>query len=892
MATKTPKGTLPPYNTAASPDMLGLQGEPRVSFTGVTTRCFPLKASMNTLQDFCDNYLNFPDDGPIMKASQENYFRPALPYVYFQMINYGKMATESENLGWIAQNEILFLVPLEWYKVERGKLVFHDWAMICPFIFVDNDMSLTTGREAYGWCKVRGWLDWVPTSWTKDPRSPRRLLSMGTEVYPDLYSGATQEARTLIEVSQHQVPPLSPSLLTRRNPFNPLWGLPNAVRGSLSLMGDMFEVATNLPILGYRRRNLASLSRMSSRALGNMRAMVPWLPFGPAQAPRKSEDGKLIKDTSSPNLYFNQLTLKQFRDASAPDDACYQAVVNSKVTVDHYYDVGLLGAPNLMVGDLSGGFTLDVHEYPEQPIVQTLGIEVASRSSDDRNPPVATLKPVMPFWMSCDLRYDTGTTVAWRGKHSPVWNENRFYKRESAKEPAEGDGSLNANKFNNTRGPAIQEVPGPFNYPDATLRVFPLMADPDKLQKFCDEYLNTLDGDQTSGVMGQTFDAWGSYVYMVVTSYGDEEGGKMYGEKNNIGQIADRQVSFHVPVRWMESGGDDANLKSFGLLTPYIFASSSRHVISEREINGRQAVHSVIKSDDESWLRESGPVRSRMLAVVRTLLIPSLNVGQPAKMLDLIEITEKNVEKYNEDIPWAVIRANWEPHLREDLERKTSERKRILEEDKWNDIVQLFKNICPNRVDLNFLSLKQYRGTEWTDKSCYQALVLLKKKIEKIFDIREIHKDLHVKIHQYPTMPIVKTLGLKVKATDSKGTSIVDYLEPIRPFFMRVSLRDELGLKICSRVNGKKWATAKSDDDHYDHPGLNEVEQPLMDMVTEPKAIIEDLLTKKYAAHNSKYHKYDEDAEHYPYFVKPHFGMMANPNEEVLKVNRRTDDNN
>ncbi len=476
MAAQIKKDLQPDYNNATSPDMLAMQSEPRVSFTGVTTRCFPLKASMNTLQDFCDNYLNFPDDGREMKKSQRNYFRPAMPYVYFQMINYGKMATESENLGWIAQNEVLFCVPLEWYKVDgHGKLVFHDWAMICPFIYVDNDMSLTTGREVYGWCKVRGWLDWVPTSWTKDPRSPRRLLSMGTEVYPELYSGASQEARTLIEISQQQAPPLSPSLFTRRDPFNPLWGVPNAILGGVKLAGDMFEVFTNLPILGYERRDLSSLSRMSGQALKYMRAMVPWLPFAPSDAPQKSAEGKLVRKKSLPNLYLNQLTLKQFRDAAEPDLACYQALVNSKVTVDHYYDFGLLGGPNLMVGDFSGGFTLQIHEYPEQPILQTLGLEVVDKTSDDHEPVIATLKPTMPFWMSCDLRYDTGTTVAWRGKHSPAWDEREFHDRGvvGSESNAPKKKKLPKNKFNNTRGPAIQEVAGPFDYPDATLRVFP-----------------------------------------------------------------------------------------------------------------------------------------------------------------------------------------------------------------------------------------------------------------------------------------------------------------------------------------------------------------------------------------------------------------------------------
>ena len=203
----------------------------------------------------------------------------------------------------------------------------------------------------------------------------------------------------------------------------------------------------------------------------------------------------------------------------------------------------------------------------------------------------------------------------------------------------------------------------------------------------------------------------------------------------------------------------------------------------------------------------------------------------------------------------------------------------------WDEIVQLFKNLCPNRESLNFLTLKQYRGTEWTDRACYQALVLLQKKIESIFDIREMHGNAHVKIHQYPTMPIGETLGLKVKATDSKGTSIVDFLEPIRPFFMRVSLRDELGKKVCSRVNSREWASESNDSDHHLLRGLDDEQRSLLDMVSEPKAVVEYLLSHKYGAHDPSYFEYDIDE---PYFMKGHFGMRQN--QVVFNVNKRADD--
>jgi hypothetical protein len=856
----------PAYNTAANPDLMEHQSQPRVSFTGVSARVLPLKASLNTLQDFCDNYLNFPDDGRDMKQSQRNYFKPAVPYVYFQMINYGKMATESENLGWIAQNEILFSIPLEWYRVDaKNNLVFHDWALICPFIFVDNDMSLTTGREAYGWSKVRGWLEWVPTSWTKDPRSPRRLLSMQTEVYPELYVGAEAVARTLLEVTQQQAPPISPSLFTQRDPFNPLWGIPEAVRGSIKLYGDLFETFMNLPILGATRRDANSLSRMSGRALHNLRAIVPWFGASASKAPHRTPDGRHIVGAESHKLYFNQITLKQFRDAAEPEYACYQALVNSKITVDHYYDVGLLGGPNLLVGDLSGGFRLKIHDYDEYPIVKALGLEVEEKRSDEHETSLSLLKPTMPFWLSCDLRYDTGDTLAWRGKESPAWNTMVDAS------PTSSDESPPRNAFNNTRGAATQEVAGPFSYPDATIRVFPLLADGDTLLQFCDDYLNRLAEAGTTGIENSSFEPWGDYVYMIVTSYGDEDGGKSYAESGNLGRLARREVSFCLPVKWMETDGHCTTLKSLAVLTPYMFSDSSRHVISEREINGRAMVHCRIKSDDDAWLRESGPVRPRTLASLQTLLLPQLNAGQPAAMRELIEITEKDVERYNEDIPWAVIRARWEPELRRDFERKLTQHNDA--ERDWDAMLQLFRDACRGRESVNFLALKQYRGTEHVDRACYQALVLLQRKIQSITDLREIHRSLHVRIHQYPTMPIVKTLGLKVKAVDSHGKSIVQHLEPIRPFFMRVSMKDDLGTNIFSRVNSTNWRPDAGGGPQHETVGLTDEQRRLVANISEPKALIEWLLSQKFAAHDPAYHEYDPEE---PLFMRSNFGMSQN----------------
>ena len=122
---------------------------PPFVFRNVTSRVFPIKANMAQLELFIDHYLN--NDIPPQIA----HFRPSMPYVYLMMINYGSMVPASvaaQNVGWVSQHEVTFTVPLEWwYENEKGQLVFKDWASVSPFIFVDDEMSLTTGREVYGW---------------------------------------------------------------------------------------------------------------------------------------------------------------------------------------------------------------------------------------------------------------------------------------------------------------------------------------------------------------------------------------------------------------------------------------------------------------------------------------------------------------------------------------------------------------------------------------------------------------------------------------------------------------------------------------------------------------------------------------------------------------------
>src|SRR5215469_3664293 len=137
---------LPRFNSALG-KFLALPARLDQKYTDVVAQIYPLKASTTKLQEFCDDYLNLTGDPP-------NRFEAAIPWVLMQVIDYGKIATSARNVGWFSQHELAFGVPVRWYRKEQGRWVFVDWAIVFPFIYVDNLLSMSGGREIYGWSKA------------------------------------------------------------------------------------------------------------------------------------------------------------------------------------------------------------------------------------------------------------------------------------------------------------------------------------------------------------------------------------------------------------------------------------------------------------------------------------------------------------------------------------------------------------------------------------------------------------------------------------------------------------------------------------------------------------------------------------------------------------------
>ena len=105
---------------------------PPSEFQGVHAQVYPLRANVARLTYFIDHYLNLGVPKNLV------HFKPALPFVYLMSMNYGRMAVTARNIGWISQNEIAFVVPLECYREIEGRLEFQGWAVVSPFIFVHD----------------------------------------------------------------------------------------------------------------------------------------------------------------------------------------------------------------------------------------------------------------------------------------------------------------------------------------------------------------------------------------------------------------------------------------------------------------------------------------------------------------------------------------------------------------------------------------------------------------------------------------------------------------------------------------------------------------------------------------------------------------------------------
>ena len=842
---------LPDFNMARGAASLTLQAESPGEFTGTTARIFPLKASMNQLCLFCDQYLNIipPEIG---------YFRPALPYVMMEVLDYQKLAGGAHNLGWFGYKEITFNIPLAWYRQEGNQLVFQDWVYLIPFLFLDSNLGISTGRSEYGWMKVEGTFEPTLNPWLNNPRLPRRLLSFHTRLLPSMYTGDSPESRLLISIDQ-DAPVLSSQFpVGIQRSWDLIAKLPQAIAEGGALLSDMLP---RLPGL----RELASL---------NARDAVTMLRRG------------LTTLSLTAAADVKAVTLLQFRDAAKPEFACYQAVLIVPLRVKQLNDWGMLGDYNLLQADPAGGFRVSIHRYASQPLVELLGLEVEEQVEIEGQI-VDRLRPVFPFWLGMDLATEESPSLGWRSIHSPDWRSEeagstRVWPGARSDRAGRKQAAQELPEYNTARAGAVQAVPGPYWFPDARLDVFPLLADSRRLRRFCAEYLDN---------PFYRFEPFGTYVYALVTDFG-----RMASETNNIGSWAEQEVRFSIPLKWyrlgegatvsdVELGQDVARqivqeldaercseqlrqvltdhqlelpaevsvsvvgeqrewslqakaetgpryaiirqqtglcirpttLISLGLVSPFIYTNSDISAVSAREINGLPAVQAVLESPRQAWMAVGKEADNKSLLSVQTEVFPALQAG--AQLLNRVVVAiDQTADLDDPGISWPAVEANWGSQLVEDMQSKKSLR---VQSEKFLELKALALELLLHKNPFNEITLKQFREVNQPSKAVYQAIVCIPRTIEAVHEIQEIAEPIHVRIYHYATQPIIDTLGLRVKRRDVNGEAERKTLQPIRPFSIRVALRQDLGKPLCWRVRSQAW---QSEPGSLSQPGY--FEQP------------------------------------------------------------------
>lgn len=531
----TPPSEKPRFCTALGAADTTLVEIPPFSFPGVTARVFPLRAKLNRLRQFCNSYLNV--------APEVCTFHPYLPYVFLVVLDYGRMATEATNLGWISQHEIFFAVPLgKWDSSRRGQKKFRGWVVNTPFLFVDNATSLTTGREVYGWPKVLATLKPGLEEWLSDPRNPTRLLSLDVQ---GCVSHVRRDMR-LLEIDH--LMDQSISLYPPDAGADPLQRLSGLSASFWSVAWEAAGLVLRSPFSGYGRQDLFTDARVFFDSLRELSGL-----------------------TQDPGL--NCVMLKQFRDARDPALICYQALVQSRLAASRLNCSGLLGLYSQAQGDLTGGLRIRLHEHPSFPIVESLGLSVAARQMSSGRT-VSILEPLFPFWLGVDLTLNPGETICWRTK------SGRWHGRQIPVAPAK---PKTRPLYNTVGGPGQEVFRGPFYIPDAHCDVFPLPADRTTLGKFVRSYLNVSERDELR--------AWGSHVFMVASR------GRMFSQEISASWIKARQVSFYIPLLWFRSG----RLFNIAMTRPFAFIDNPTLTMTLREVEGVPANDATLATPANLW---------------------------------------------------------------------------------------------------------------------------------------------------------------------------------------------------------------------------------------------------------------------------------------------------
>jgi hypothetical protein len=479
-------------------------------------------------------------------------------------------------------------------------LVFQDWAMTYPFIYLDHPISIWMGREMYGWPKVPVR---VPRLFPlRNPPDPQGRVDFNLGSHSSNRPNQPEPFRPFIEIHQ-EADGFSPLPWSAGNRYA---AIPRAITSGLAGASTVVEAYSNFFLGRPTKTQTAAYSSMVGHGLDYA---SKWLSeFWPMMIPGLAKGKE--KFTPSPFMR-NNIVLKQFRDAHEVKSACYQALVKSEISIDKVLDAGLLFNP--LSGDTSGGVTIRLHRYDTQTIVDTLGL-MPNAITMEHGVSVATLKPFCPFWWNLNLRYGNAEVLSWRSRTTTF-----------AAPDTQGAEAHRHNDYVEVGSGAREEVGGREKFPNFTLQVLPLRADQEVLKKLCDELF--------AGVP-YSFTPAAPYVFLVADQFRNME-----AQTDPLQRWADSELTFAIVAKCTSNR---SKVKSRLAILPLIgFTGSEWNAISLREVNGRFALVSDFVPPPEHGMQEVPPAERaalHRLFALRTSICPTLNEDEQTRRWTLLEI--------------------------------------------------------------------------------------------------------------------------------------------------------------------------------------------------------------------------------------------------------------
>jgi hypothetical protein len=742
------------YNTTLC-DFLSLPDDPRQTYSDVVTQVYPLRADVGRLQTFCDEYLNL---------NGYQTFKPLGPWVIMQVLNYGKLSWKEKRFAhrWFAQHELAFGIPVGCFDT-RG---LQEFAMVFPFIFVDNPLSMEGGRQLYGWSKAGIQIDCTLPQF--EPNDPRCLLSITFTP-----NGLQDLRKTSLQVSQKR-----PFLSGRSGVAAAMDAVPRAIGGYLLGASGLLDTMGRL-VSGYQFPSRGSLSNNLFAMVGDLQSLAQVLQqwFGYMNALVPTFYGMVVgrADSSTPTggPETTIFTMKQVRDAQVPADACYRAIVRSKMKVEDVKDGGLLF--DLLSGDPTGGIeiTLSSNHGYIQRLIDLLSLRksaaVSSQPVPGSSQPASdiSLQPLMPFWAKLDLSYGLADYQCWRSKYSD-WQQqpaNLYTPRPVTSAPPTSAPATSAPAtsapatsapvtsvpaasmpFTSPPVPLTQllyikrgsgaglEISGRRNAPKAVLHCLKFTSDKDVLQELVNGYLNLSPEGRFKFTVKNVRGV--AYIYVTLLSYDEMTvgpGGHKY---------SDQVLTFAVMADYESHAAEGQSSRGPvpAVLPLYTFVGSDWNFITEYEVNGKLTFKSTFISPEDAWIKESAfdQTQHRVLTL-RTTLFPGESEGESATDVPVIEIDSgSTAETY---APGS---------------QKCDE---YLSGYGLSEYLTPWKPGGAAAPQHPHIALKQVRNATLGKGADYQALI----GVDRVFAYSGNIKVLSTKviIHNYPGFPIVSKLGLE-----------------------------------------------------------------------------------------------------------------------------------